>query len=59
MKSEVIVELLKATPPVSLAATVLMGYPLSDWAFALGILLLLLQIFFLLRDKLWNKRGRK
>lgn len=59
MKNEVLTELLKATPPTSLAATVLIGYPLSDWAFALGILLLLLQLYFLLREKLWDKRGKK
>lgn len=59
MKKEVIEELLKATPPTSLAATVLLGYPLSDWVFALGGLLLAFQLFFLLRDKWWNRRGGK
>lgn len=56
IKNEIVIELAKATPPTSLAATVLLGYPLSDWAFALGILLLLLQIFFLLWDKVWKRR---
>ena len=57
-KQEILTELAKATPPASLAATVVAGVALSDWVFALGGLLLLCQLVFLFWDR-WNKRGTK
>ena len=57
-KQEILTELAKATPPASLAATVVAGVALSDWVFALGGVLLLCQLGFLLWDR-WNKRGSK
>ena len=56
MKKEVVEELLKATPAVSLRGAVFLGVPLADWVFALGGILLLLQLFFLLRDKWWRDK---
>ena len=58
-KQEILTELAKATPPASLAATVVAGVARSDWVFALGGILLLLQIFFLLWDKIWKRRVQK
>lgn len=57
-KTEILYEVGKATPPLSLAATKLLGYTLADWVFALGGLLLLLQLGFLIYDRV-KKRGRK
>lgn len=55
MKKETVVEeLVKATPAVSLSGAVFLGVPLADWVFAVGGILLLLQLFFLLRDKVWR-----
>lgn len=59
MKNDMVIEIVKATPPTSLSAMILMGFPLSDWVFVLGGLLLLLQLYFLLRDKWWRQRGSK
>ncbi len=59
MKNDMVIEIVKATPPTSLSALILMGYPLSDWVFVLGAVLLVLQIIFLVRDKVWRQRGRK
>ncbi len=60
MKKETIVEeLVKATPAVSLSGAVFLGVPLADWVFALGGILLLLQLFFLLRDKVWRDNQRE
>ena len=59
MKNDMVIEIVKATPPTSLSALILMGYPLSDWVFVLGAVLLVLQLYFLIRDKLWRQRGRK
>jgi hypothetical protein len=38
---------------------VFLGVPLADWVFALGGILLLLQLFFLLRDKVWRDNQRE
>ena len=60
MKKETIVEeLVKATPADSLSGAVFLGVPLADWVFALGGILLLLQLFFLLRDKVWRDNQRE
>lgn len=59
--NEVIVELLKAAPPTSIVSLKLAGITLSDWVFLLGAALMVLQLYFLLRDKWWRqrKKGRR
>lgn len=55
---EVVVELLKAAPPTSIVSLKLAGITLSDWVFLLGAALMILQLYFLLRDKWWRQRKR-
>lgn len=55
---EAAIELLKATPPTSIVSLKLAGITLSDWVFLLGAALMILQLYFLLRDKWWRQRKR-
>ena len=55
---EAVVELLKATPPTSIVSLKLAGITLSDWVFLLGAALMILQLYFLLRDKWWRQRSK-
>lgn len=61
--SELITEATKAAPTITVGGLTLFGVVLSDWVMLLTIVYTLLQLFFLLRDKWWNKRkaqnGRK
>ena len=54
--SDLITEAAKATPTVTVGGLTLFGVVLSDWVMILTIVYTLLQLFFLLRDKWWNKR---
>lgn len=52
-KIEPIVEAVKATPPASILGLTLMGVPLDQWVIMGSALLIALQIFFLLREKVY------
>lgn len=54
---EIATEAMKAAPPVTVGTLALAGIPLSDWLLIFTIAYTILQIFFLLRDKWWRKRG--
>lgn len=54
--SDLITEAAKAAPTVTVGGLTLFGVVLSDWVMILTIVYTLLQLFFLLRDKWWNKR---
>lgn len=58
MMKEFAVEASKATPPVGVATTYLMGLPVEHWVLGLTAIYTVLQIFFLLRDKWWRQRGK-
>lgn len=54
--SDLITETAKAAPTVTVGGLTLFGVVLSDWVMILTIIYTLLQLFFLLRDRWWNKR---
>lgn len=58
-KQAVAIEVTKASPPVTVGALTLFGFPMSDWVLAVTALYTLLQMFFLLRDKWWREREPK
>lgn len=47
----------KASPPVTTVALSLMGVPLQEWVYIATLAYLLLQAFFLVRDKWWRDRS--
>ena len=49
-------DLVKVSPPVTVSAFTLFGYPLQSWVLLLTALYTLLQIYVLVRDKLINKK---
>ena len=55
-KIDPIVEVVKALPPASAVVLQWLGIPLNQWVLLGSGLLIFLQIFFLLRDKLWLTR---
>lgn len=52
------VEALKATPPAAVSGMALWGISLEDWVFILTAIYLILQMIFLLRDKLWARKRK-
>ena len=55
-KIDPLVEVAKALPPASIVGLQWLGVSLNEWVLLGSGLLILLQIFFLLRDKLWLTR---
>lgn len=51
-------ETLKATPPITVGGLTLFGVGLSDWVLLLTAVYTILQIGFLVRDKVWRHYGR-
>ena len=58
-KIDPLVEVAKALPPASIVGLQWLGVSLNEWVLLGSGLLILLQIFFLLRDKLWLTRKTK
>lgn len=58
-KIDPLVEVAKALPPASIVGLQWLGVSLNEWVLLGSGLLILLQIFFLLRDKLWLNRKAK
>lgn len=58
IKEAAMVEALKATPATAVSGLVLFGVPLSEWVLLGSAVLIVLQVFFLLRDKWWRQRGK-
>ena len=56
---EVVGEASKATPPVTVGALHFLGVQLSDVVTVLTIVYVVLQLYFLIRDKWWRQRGPK
>ena len=52
-------EAVKAAPPLTVGGLTLWGVSLSEWVLILTAIYTLLQIYFLLRDKLGQKHRRK
>jgi len=57
-ETEITIEALKAAPSITVGSLTLMGVGLSDWLIILTIIYTLAQLYFLLRDKWWNKRDK-
>ena len=47
---------LKASPPTIAVAS---GLTLNDWVAVVTIVYVVIQVFFLVRDKWWRERGKK
>lgn len=62
-QNEVVSEVARASPVVTVGGLTLFGVGLSDWVLIVTLAYTFLQIYFLLRDKWWRKRkeqhGRK
>ena len=61
-KIEPVTEVAKAAPPASIIGLTLLGIPLDQWVLIGSGLLIALQIFFLLREKVylpWRKRNAR
>lgn len=60
---DTLAEASKAAPPVTVGGLTLVGVPLSDWLIIATLVYTVLQIVFLIRDKLYrpwkDKNGRK
>lgn len=56
MKEAVMAEVAKAAPAGTVGGLVLFDVPLSDWVLLGSALLILLQLVFLLRDKVWRDK---
>lgn len=56
---EVVHEATKAAPPATVASLTFFGIQLSDAVLILTLVYVILQLFFILRDKWWRDDGRK
>jgi len=56
---ETIVEAVKATPPAAVLGMTLFGYSLGEVTAVLAFALICLQIFFLLKEKVYDKWKNK
>ena len=58
-----VTELTKAAPAVTASTLILFGYPLTEWVVLGSFLLIALQLYFLVRDKIYRplkeKYGRR
>lgn len=57
MRNDVLVEVAKAAPPVTVAGFTFIGHPLSDWEQLLTIAYTTIVLLFLIKDKVipWIK----
>jgi len=53
-----VLETLRAAPPITVGGLTLFGSSLEDWVLILTALYTVLQIGFLIRDKVWRHYGR-
>jgi hypothetical protein len=58
-RNDIVASAVKVAPPVSVTGATLLGYPIADWALWATLLYTLLQIVFLLKDKLFTHRKPK
>ena len=56
---DAVTEAVKAAPPITVGGLTMLGVSLSEWVLILTAIYTLLQIHFLLRDKLGQKHRRK
>lgn len=56
--SEIVTEAIKASPAVTVGGLTLFGVGLADWVLLLTALYTALQIYFLLRDKVYKRKNK-
>ncbi|APU03191.1 holin [Ralstonia phage phiAp1] len=56
LKQQLADEAIKATPAASTLTLTVFGVPISTWASILSIIVLLVQLFFMLKKNLWDKK---
>lgn len=54
-----VTEAVKAVPPITVGGLTMWGVSLSEWVLILTAIYTVLQIYFLLRDKLGQKHRKK
>ena len=54
-----VTEAVKAAPPITVGGLTMWGVSLSEWVLILTAIYTVLQIYFLLRDKLGQKHRKK
>ena len=54
-----VTEAIKAAPPITVGGLTIWGVSLSEWVLILTAIYTVLQIYFLLRDKLGQKHRKK
>lgn len=55
-KTEVVTQAIKASPPITVGALTISGMPLSEWVLIITLIYTLSQIFFLFKEKIFDKR---
>lgn len=53
-----VMDVAKVSPPVTVSAFTLFGYPMQTWVLILTAIYTCLQIYVLIRDKLLNKDNK-
>ena len=53
-KVDATLELAKASPALTATSLILFGYPLTEWVVLGSFVLIALQLFFIVRDKLYQ-----
>ena len=56
---DAVTEAVKAAPPVTVGGLTMCGVSLSEWVLILTAIYTVLQIYFLLRDKMGKKQRKK
>lgn len=56
-RNDIVASAVKTAPPISVTGATLLGYPVAEWALWATLVYTVLQILFLLRDKLF-RRGK-
>lgn len=56
---DAVTEAVKAAPPLTVGGLTMWGVSLSEWVLILTAIYTVLQIYFLLRDKLGHKHRKK
>lgn len=56
-RNDIVASAVKTAPPVSVAGATLLGYPIADWVMAATLIYTCLQVYVLVRDKLF-RRGK-
>lgn len=59
MFKEVADATVRAAPPAAVATMPIFGYGVAEWVQVATLIYIVLQAFFLLRDKWWRQRAKR